>query len=152
MRERVTQAEPNAAIVRMFGERFGVVRAIFSNRAAFEPELHGLFQFFVRFREGIDREFQIFTRVRGAYLNANARGAMRDDGIEKADHVNAFLEHARGELHPIVPIMIGDAAKSQKLAARMLEKGDYVIGLCYPVLPRRTPRARVQVSAAHSRD
>jgi glycine C-acetyltransferase len=53
-------------------------------------------------------------------------------------------------VHPIVPIMIGDAAKSQKFAARMLEKGVYVIGFFYPVVPHGTARVRAQVSAAHS--
>ena len=55
-------------------------------------------------------------------------------------------------VHPIVPIMIGDAAKSQKFAARMLEKGVYVIGFFYPVVPHGTARVRTQVSAAHSRE
>jgi glycine C-acetyltransferase len=54
--------------------------------------------------------------------------------------------------HPIVPIMIGDAAKSQEFAARMLEKGVYVIGFFYPVVPHGTARVRTQVSAAHSRE
>ena len=55
-------------------------------------------------------------------------------------------------VHPIVPIMIGDAAKSQKFAARMLEKGVYVIGFFYPVVPHGTARIRTQVSAGHSRE
>jgi glycine C-acetyltransferase len=55
-------------------------------------------------------------------------------------------------VHPIVPIMIGDAAKSQKFAARMLEKGVYVIGFFYPVVPHGTARVRTQVSAAHTRE
>jgi glycine C-acetyltransferase len=46
----------------------------------------------------------------------------------------------------------GDAAKSQKFAARMLEKGVYVIGFFYPVVPHGTARVRTQVSAAHSRE
>jgi glycine C-acetyltransferase len=54
--------------------------------------------------------------------------------------------------HPIVPIMIGDAARSQEFAARMLEKGVYVIGFFYPVVPHGTARVRTQVSAAHSRE
>jgi len=58
----------------------------------------------------------------------------------------------RPGVHPIVPIMIGDAAKSQKFAARMLEKGVYVIGFFYPVVPHGTARVRTQVSAAHSRE
>ena len=54
--------------------------------------------------------------------------------------------------HPIVPIMIGDAAMSQKFAAHMLEKGVYVIGFFYPVVPHGTARVRTQVSAAHERE
>jgi len=54
--------------------------------------------------------------------------------------------------HPIVPVMLGDAALSQKFAARMLEKGVYVIGFYYPVVPQGTARIRTQVSAAHSKE
>lgn len=54
--------------------------------------------------------------------------------------------------HPIVPIMLGDAGLSQKFAARMLEKGVYVIGFFYPVVPHGTARVRTQVSAAHTRE
>ena len=54
--------------------------------------------------------------------------------------------------HPIVPIMLGEAELSQKFAARMLEKGVYVIGFFYPVVPHGTARVRTQVSAAHSRE
>jgi glycine C-acetyltransferase len=54
--------------------------------------------------------------------------------------------------HPIVPVMLGDAALSQKIAARMLEKGVYVIGFFYPVVPQGMARIRTQVSAAHSRE
>ena len=55
-------------------------------------------------------------------------------------------------IHPIVPIMIGDASLSQKMAARLLEKGVYVIGFVYPVVPKGTARIRVQISAAHSKE
>jgi glycine C-acetyltransferase len=55
-------------------------------------------------------------------------------------------------VHPIVPIMLGDAVLAQKVAARMLEKGVYVIGFFYPVVPKGTARIRVQISAAHSRE
>lgn len=54
--------------------------------------------------------------------------------------------------HPIVPVMLGDAALSQKFAARMLEKGVYVIGFFYPVVPQGAARIRTQVSAAHNRE
>ena len=67
----------------------------------------------------------------------------------------ALTEHGltiKPGTHPIVPIMLGDAALSQKFAARMLEKGVYVIGFFYPVVPHGTARVRTQVSAAHSRE
>jgi len=52
--------------------------------------------------------------------------------------------------HPIVPVMLGEAALSQRFAARMLEKGVYVIGFFHPVVPHGAARIRTQVSAAHS--
>ncbi len=58
---------------------------------------------------------------------------------------------APGE-HPIVPIMLGDAALAGRTAERMLEKGVYVIGFSYPVVPQGRARIRTQVSAAHSSD
>ena len=54
--------------------------------------------------------------------------------------------------HPIIPIMLGDAVLAQRMAALLLEKGLYVIGFSYPVVPKGTARIRVQISAAHSRD
>jgi glycine C-acetyltransferase len=53
--------------------------------------------------------------------------------------------------HPIVPIMIGDAAKASRLADRLLDKGIYVIGFSYPVVPLGRARIRTQISAGHSR-
>ncbi len=52
--------------------------------------------------------------------------------------------------HPIVPLILGDAVLAQKFAARMLEKGVYVVAFSYPVVPEGTARIRMQVSAAHS--
>ncbi len=68
------------------------------------------------------------------------------EGIKKAG-----LEIKDG-VHPIVPIMLGDAVIAQKMAARLLEKGIYVIGFFYPVVPKSTARIRVQISAAHSKE
>ena len=52
--------------------------------------------------------------------------------------------------HPIVAVMLGDANLAQKFAARMLEKGVYVVGFFFPVVPQGAARIRTQVSAAHS--
>jgi len=53
--------------------------------------------------------------------------------------------------HPIVPIMLGDAALAGRFADRMLERGVYVVGFSYPVVPQGKARIRTQVSAAHTR-
>jgi glycine C-acetyltransferase len=52
--------------------------------------------------------------------------------------------------HPIVPVMLGDAGLATKMAGRLLEKGVYVVGFSYPVVPKGKARIRVQLSAAHS--
>jgi glycine C-acetyltransferase len=54
--------------------------------------------------------------------------------------------------HPIVPIMLYDAPLSQKFSSLLLEKGIYVIGFFYPVVPKEQARIRVQISAGHERD
>ena len=54
--------------------------------------------------------------------------------------------------HPIVPVMIGDAALAQKVANRLLASGVYVVGFFYPVVPQGTARIRTQVSAAHTKE
>ena len=86
----------------------------------------------------------------------SASTELRDKLEENTKYFRAALTERgltiKAGVHPIVPIMIGDAAKSQKFAARMLEKGVYVIGFFYPVVPHGTARVRTQVSAAHSRE
>jgi glycine C-acetyltransferase len=54
--------------------------------------------------------------------------------------------------HPIVPVMLGDAALAARMAERLLEKGVYVIGFSYPVVPQGKARIRTQVSAVHTRE
>ncbi|ALP51681.1 hypothetical protein Tel_00180 [Candidatus Tenderia electrophaga] len=51
--------------------------------------------------------------------------------------------------HPIVPVMLFDATIAQRMAAKLLEEGIYVIGFSYPVVPQGQARIRVQISAAH---
>lgn len=55
-------------------------------------------------------------------------------------------------IHPIVPIMLGDAVLAQTMAAKMLERGVYVVGFFFPVVPKGTARIRVQISAAHTKE
>ena len=54
--------------------------------------------------------------------------------------------------HPIVPIMLGDARLASEMADKMLEKGVYVIGFSFPVVPKDMARIRVQLSASHTKE
>ncbi len=72
----------------------------------------------------------------------------------------AYFRQALGKLgldslpgeHPIVPIMLYDAKVAQTFAARMLEKGVYVIGFSFPVVPMGKARIRTQISAGHTKE
>ncbi|XBQ15732.1 MAG: glycine C-acetyltransferase [Oceanicaulis sp.] len=61
----------------------------------------------------------------------------------------AGFELLPGE-HPIIPVMLGDAALSQKMADALMDEGVYVIGFFYPVVPKGKARIRTQMSAAHT--
>jgi glycine C-acetyltransferase len=69
----------------------------------------------------------------------------------RAEMTAAGLDVLPGK-HPIVPVMVGDAALAGRMAESMLEKGVYVIGFSYPVVPKGKARIRAQVSAAHTKD
>ena len=82
-----------------------------------------------------------------------ASTALRDRLEANTRYFRAAIAQAGFDIrpgeHPIVPIMIHDAARSQQLAARMLELGVYVVAFFYPVVPRDQARIRVQMSAVH---
>jgi len=74
-------------------------------------------------------------------------------------NTNFFREQMAGSgfvildgTHPITPIMLGDAALASRFADAMLEKGVYVIGFSFPVVPQGKARIRTQISAAHTRE
>ena len=71
-----------------------------------------------------------------------------------ARHFRSGLEAAgftlKPGVHPIIPVMIGDAARATRMADLLLERGIYVIGFSFPVVPRGQARIRVQLSAAHT--
>jgi glycine C-acetyltransferase len=79
---------------------------------------------------------------------------LRDRLEANTKRFRAGLERAGLPLHPgthpIAPVMLGDAALSQRFAARMLERGVYVVGFFHPVVPQGKARIRAQVSAAHT--
>jgi len=82
--------------------------------------------------------------------------ALRDRLEENTRFFRGGLESAglpvRPGTHPIVPIMLGDAVIAQRMAARLLEEGVYVVGFFFPVVAHGSARIRTQVSAAHTRE
>ena len=88
------------------------------------------------------------------------------DLVKQGDHLRAALQaHAaffRGELtalgfrlvpgeHPIIPVLLGDAALATSMAEALLKEGVYVVGFSYPVVPSGQARIRTQMSSAHTR-
>lgn len=80
---------------------------------------------------------------------------LRERLVENTKYFRTSMTHAGFDIktgeHPIVPIMLGEAKLAQDFAASMLQKGIYVIGFSFPVVPRGEARIRVQISAAHTR-
>jgi glycine C-acetyltransferase len=80
--------------------------------------------------------------------------ALRDRLHDNARRMRAGLESAGFQLkpgqHPILPVMLGDAALATRLADALLARGIYVIGFSYPVVPQGQARIRIQMSAAHT--
>ncbi len=81
---------------------------------------------------------------------------LRDRLEENARYFRNGMEQQGFELagkdHPIIPVMLGDAALSQKFANRLLDHGVYAVGFFFPVVPKETARIRTQISAIHTRE
>lgn len=79
---------------------------------------------------------------------------LRDRVHENARYFRNEMEKLGFELlpgeHPIVPVMFGDPVVANEFAKRMLKKGVYVVGFCYPVVPKGKDRIRTQISAGHT--
>lgn len=83
-------------------------------------------------------------------------GELRARLRENSEYFRSAMEAAgfalAGAGHPIIPVMIGDAALAARMADRLLEEGVYVVGFSFPVVPRGQARIRTQMSAAHTRE
>jgi len=80
------------------------------------------------------------------------RDKLEDNTKYFREKIKAAGFNIKDGVHPIVPIVLGDAVLAQTMAAKMLEKGVYVVGFFFPVVPKGTARIRVQISAAHSKE
>lgn len=81
---------------------------------------------------------------------AGLRRRLNDNAARFRAGMTALGFTLAGEGHPIIPVMLGDAALAEKMAARLLDEGIYVIGFSFPVVPQGQARIRTQMSAAHS--
>ena len=81
---------------------------------------------------------------------------LRDKVHENAAYFRAEMEKVGFDLlpgeHPIVPVMLYDPKVANEFARRMLDKGVYVVGFCYPVVPKGRDRVRTQISAGHTKE
>jgi glycine C-acetyltransferase len=80
------------------------------------------------------------------------REKIRTNTAHFRKEITAMGFKVKGEVHPITPIMLGDARLASEMANDLLKEGIYVIGFSYPVVPKGEARIRVQISAAHSRE
>ncbi|HMC63528.1 MAG TPA: glycine C-acetyltransferase, partial [Gemmataceae bacterium] len=92
--------------------------------------------------------------ARKALELVDSSGELRDRLHANSRQLRSALEGAGFRLkpgqHPILPVMLGEAALASQMADRLLERGIYVIGFSFPVVPQGQARIRVQVSAAHT--
>jgi len=78
---------------------------------------------------------------------------LRENLVRNAEHFRREMAglgfKLAGAGHPIIPVMLGDAALAQAMANKLLAEGIYVIGFSFPVVPKGHARIRAQMSAAH---
>jgi len=110
------------------------------------------------------RPYLFSNSVAPGIVNASIRvlellqesGDLREHLWQNAAHFRTRMSEAgftlAGADHAIIPIMLGDAKVAAEFAERALEKGIYVVGFSFPVVPKGKARIRTQMSAAHSRD
>jgi len=80
------------------------------------------------------------------------RDRLRENSAYFRERMGAAGFELAGEGHPIIPVMLGDAQLASDMADHLLERGIYVIGFSFPVVPKGEARIRTQMSAAHTRD
>ncbi|HVR43754.1 MAG TPA: glycine C-acetyltransferase [Thermoanaerobaculia bacterium] len=77
---------------------------------------------------------------------------LRENTAYFREEIRALGLTVRDGIHPIVPIIVGDTAKAIAMSAALLDRGVYVSGFGYPVVPQGQARLRCQISAAHTRE
>ncbi|MBM7456310.1 glycine C-acetyltransferase [Oceanisphaera litoralis] len=80
------------------------------------------------------------------------RNQVRENSAYFREQMSAAGFTLAGQDHAIIPVMLGDAALAAQMSDKLLERGIYVIGFSFPVVPKGQARIRTQMSAAHSRE
>jgi glycine C-acetyltransferase len=91
-------------------------------------------------------------RILASDEGAALRERVRDNGAQFRREMAALGFDLVPGQHPIIPVMLGDAALATRIADALLAEGVYVIGFSYPVVPKGKARIRTQMSAAHTAD
>ena len=97
------------------------------------------------------------------YVKIDTQSSEETDTVPSTAGQLALAERLKAEMeklgfdllpgeHPIVPVMLYDPKIAGEFARRMLEKGVYVVGFCYPVVPKGRDRVRTQISAGHTKE
>jgi len=84
--------------------------------------------------------------------NDDLRQTLRENSAYFREKMAVLGFELAGKDHPIIPVLIGGAALAARMADRMLEKGVYVVGFSYPVVPKGAARIRTQMCAAHTKE
>ena len=95
---------------------------------------------------GVLKSFELMER------NPDLRTTLAENARYFREHMEALGFNILPGSHPIVPIMLGDELKTVELARLVNERGIFVVGFSFPVVPRGQARIRVQLSAAHTRE
>lgn len=83
--------------------------------------------------------------------SSNLIKKLNENTLYFREHIKKIGLTIKEGIHPIVPIMIGDAKIAQKMAEKLLEENIYVISFSFPVVPKNQARIRVQISAGHTK-
>ena len=97
-----------------------------------------------------EQDLQDYAGTAAVFQGDDLRARLFDNAKRfRTGMTEAGFDLLPGE-HPIIPVMLGDASLSQKMADKLMEEGVYVIGFFYPVVPKGQARIRTQMSAAHT--
>ena len=79
------------------------------------------------------------------------RERIKENTIYFRDAMKSLGFKIKGDMHPITPVMLGDAKKAQEMSKKLLEEGLYAIGFFYPVVPKGEARIRLQITSEHTK-